>query len=243
MILKAAGPPAKRLIKRLNQRRARHEPRQAFAQHGVAGKLRELLVKLARQSYPRRKIAAFIRFAFSSDGRTDRLQSARAMSAANALDNGHFHDAPHLEHFMHLLHRRTRDKRTAVRLKIDQALARELRQRLPHRATFYIEYFEQLCFCNLGWGRKPMLEDRVTNVCCDRLGRRRSGGSRIPDNTYLRKTFQFRFGHDRVRLYVLHLMTDIKTVNNFSLNFGGCRWLVRGGFMPSLSRKGSHPAY
>src|SRR5258708_32841750 len=86
MIFKAARALAKRLIQRRYQRGARHQPRQAFAQHSVAGKLRKLLMELAGQSYPGREIVAPIRLAFTSDRRADRVEPARARPRTNTLE-------------------------------------------------------------------------------------------------------------------------------------------------------------
>src|SRR5471030_777322 len=141
MIFKAARALAKRLIQRRDQRGARHQPRQAFAQHSITGELRKLFMELAGQPYPRREIAALIGLAFTSGRRADRLEPARAMPGTDPLDDRYFDDSPHLEDLVHFLHRRACDERATIRFEVDQPLARELRQRQAHGATLDIEYF------------------------------------------------------------------------------------------------------
>ena len=76
VVLERARALAERFVQRRDQRRARDQPRQTFAQHRVAGERRKLGMKLARETDPRRKIMALEGAAFTSDRRADRSSGA-----------------------------------------------------------------------------------------------------------------------------------------------------------------------
>jgi len=85
---------------------------------------------------------------------------------------------------VHVLQRRARDERAAVRLEIDELVGRELRERLPDRPALHAEHLAQLRLRQLRAGREPMLEDRGADPLGDRFvagGRGRGGFGLVHD--------------------------------------------------------------